>query len=116
MRAPPKSRTHVVVVYVLYLPASKHYFQVTWVRKGAVQFHTVGIAGYVGQIAAVRPKGYAVSLNGRHRLLTGGLFGIIQWLAGMTGEAKFPTILMRELMTNATTFEDAKQVLGMIVG
>jgi acid ceramidase len=84
---------------------------VDWRKNGRTVFKSVNFAGFVGVYNGVRPKGFTVTANERFDLKNGGYIGIIKWLMG-DNSASWMTLLVREVMENATSYDEAVQRLS----
>jgi acid ceramidase len=84
---------------------------VDWKKGGKTIFKSVNFAGFVGVYNGVRPKAFTVTANERFDLKDGGYIGILKWLMG-DNSASWMTLLVREVMENATSYNEAVQRLS----
>jgi len=84
---------------------------VDWKKNGKTVFKSVNFAGFVGVYNGVRPQRFTVTANERFDLKNGGYIGIIKWLLG-DRSASWMTLLVREVMENADSYDAAVQQLS----
>jgi len=87
--------------------AKAHYIGV-YKRNGRELFRCSSIAGYVGSLTCVKRKSFAISINHRTTSIVSGYIANIVLLAQGVSS---PTWLLRSIMQNIDTFEEAEQLL-----
>jgi len=80
-------------------------------RGGKTVFQSVNFAGYIGVLTGIRPHRFTFSINERFDVHDAGLKGIINWLEG-DHSGHWLGFLTRQVMENATSFEEAFKALS----
>ena len=78
-------------------------------QNGKTAYQSASFLGYVGLLTAVKPNTFTLTINERFNK-DGGFVGIFNWLKG-DRDAKWMGFLTRDVMTNATSYSDAKNSL-----
>nr|XP_033799873.1 acid ceramidase [Geotrypetes seraphini] len=78
-------------------------------RNNRTIFKSVTFAGYVGMLTGVKPGIFTVTMNERFNL-DGGFVGIIEWIFGIRNSV-WIGFLIRSVLENATSYEEAKNEL-----
>lgn len=79
-------------------------------RNGQTVYKTVSFAGYVGVISGLKPGVLTLTVNERFNI-DGGFIGIIEWILGKRN-AKWSTFLTRDVLENAASFKEARDMLA----
>jgi acid ceramidase len=82
---------------------------VKWMKGGKEVFRSNQFAGYIGVYNGLKKDKFTVTMNERFNL-NGGFIGIFEWLFGLN-HAKFSTFLVREVMEQADSYENALVML-----
>jgi len=77
---------------------------------GKTVFKGVHFIGYVGILTAMKPSVFTLTMNERFAL-NGGYVGLIEWVLGLT-KGRWMGFLTRDVMLNATSYSEAKQMLS----
>ncbi|XP_028657918.1 acid ceramidase [Erpetoichthys calabaricus] len=100
-----KNHTWVVTEYLRPLVVNLDF------QKGnKTVFKSTSFAGYVGMLTGVKPGVFSVTMNERFSL-DGGYIGIIEWIIGRR-DGMWMSFLMRSVLENATSYDDAKNQLA----
>ncbi|XP_020832392.1 acid ceramidase [Phascolarctos cinereus] len=78
-------------------------------KNNRTVFKATSFAGYVGMLTGMKPGTFSLTLNERFNL-NGGFLGVIEWMLGRR-EDMWIGFLMRSVLENATSYEDAKNLL-----
>ena len=68
---------------------------------------------YIGVITGVRPGVFSISMNERYGL-KGGYIGLIEWIFNINRKQQFVTFAMRDMLTTASTYDQAVQFLAAV--
>lgn len=68
---------------------------------------------YIGSLTGVKPGVFSVSINERNAL-KGGYIGLIEWIFGMNRNQSFITFAIRDMLTNAQSYDQAIQYLAKV--
>uniref|UniRef100_A0A1W7RB72 Acid ceramidase n=1 Tax=Hadrurus spadix TaxID=141984 RepID=A0A1W7RB72_9SCOR len=79
-------------------------------KQKKLVYKSVGFAGYVGVITALKPKHFSLTVDERFKL-NGGYIGILEWLMG-DHSSHWMGFLTRSVMENATDYNSAKKILS----
>lgn len=82
---------------------------VEYQTSGKTVFKAVHFVGYVGVLTAVKPNAFTLTVNERFSL-DGGYVGLIEWLMGIS-KGRWLGFLTRDVLRNATSYSEAKDVL-----
>ncbi|XP_074084327.1 acid ceramidase [Macrotis lagotis] len=78
-------------------------------KNNQTVFKATSFAGYVGSLTGMKPGIFSLTLNERFTL-NGGYLGILEWFLGRRDDT-WIGFLMRSVLENATSYEDAKNML-----
>ena len=68
---------------------------------------------YIGVITGVRPGVFSISMNERYGL-KGGYIGLIEWIFNINRNQSFVTFAMRDMLTQAQTYDQAVNYLAQV--
>jgi len=89
----------------------KTILNVEWTKGGKTIFKSVNFAGFVGVYNGIKAQRFTITANERFDLTDGGYIGILRWLLGDT-TTSWMTLLVREVMENSDSYDDAVQKLS----
>ncbi|KAM8969276.1 acid ceramidase isoform X1 [Sarcophilus harrisii] len=78
-------------------------------KNSQTVFKATSFAGYVGILTGLKPGMFSLTLNERFNS-NGGYLGIIEWMLGRR-DGMWISFLMRDVLENATSYEEAKNLL-----
>ncbi|XP_072481742.1 acid ceramidase [Notamacropus eugenii] len=78
-------------------------------KNNRTVFRATSFAGYVGALTGMKPGIFSLTLNERFTS-NGGYLGILEWILGRRQDM-WIGFLMRTVLENATSYEDAKNLL-----
>ncbi|XP_037687134.1 acid ceramidase isoform X2 [Choloepus didactylus] len=78
-------------------------------RNNKTVFKATSFAGYVGMLTGFQPGRFSLTLNERFAP-SGGYLGILEWILGKR-DAMWIGFIMRSVLENATSYEEAKNIL-----
>ncbi|XP_021963900.1 acid ceramidase isoform X2 [Folsomia candida] len=83
--------------------------KLTFTRGNRTIFQSVNFAGYIGILTGLKKDAFSLTINERFNI-KGGFFGVLEWILGKK-DIKWLGFLTREVMENATSYEEAKALL-----
>jgi len=83
---------------------------VDYQKNGKTVYSAVHFIGYVGILTAVKKNMFTLTMNERFAL-DGGYVGMFEWLLGIS-KGRWMGFLTRDVMLNATSFTEAKNMLS----
>lgn len=83
---------------------------VNFQRNNKTVFMSTSFAGYIGILTAMKPGILTLTMNERFNL-DGGYLGILEWILGKR-QGVWMGFLTRSVLENATSYDDAKEVLS----
>uniref|UniRef100_A0A8C3WSK3 Acid ceramidase n=1 Tax=Catagonus wagneri TaxID=51154 RepID=A0A8C3WSK3_9CETA len=78
-------------------------------RNNRTVFKVASFAGYVGVLTGFKPGLFSLTLNERFSS-NGGYVGILEWIWGKK-DAKWIGFIIRSVLENSTSYEEAKNIL-----
>ncbi|XP_023221260.1 acid ceramidase-like [Centruroides sculpturatus] len=84
--------------------------QLEFYKGNKLLYKSVGFAGYVGVITAIKPKHFTLTVNERFKL-NGGYIGIIEWILGFHS-SHWMGFLTRDVMEKSPNYTTAKHILA----
>lgn len=78
-------------------------------KSNQTVFRAVSFAGYIGVLTAFKPGAFSLSMDERFNL-NGGFIGIAEWIIG-DRSMSWLSFLMRDVMEQAQSFEQAKDTI-----
>uniref|UniRef100_F1SES5 ceramidase n=1 Tax=Sus scrofa TaxID=9823 RepID=F1SES5_PIG len=78
-------------------------------RNNKTVFKAASFAGYVGVMTGFKPGLFSLTLNERFSS-NGGYIGILEWVLGKK-DAKWIGFILRSVLENSTSYEEAKNIL-----
>ncbi|XP_068961064.1 acid ceramidase [Petaurus breviceps papuanus] len=78
-------------------------------KNNRTVFKATSFAGYVGTLTGMKPGVFSLTLNERFNS-DGGYLGVLEWMLGRRDDM-WIGFLMRTVLENATSYEDAKNLL-----
>ncbi|XP_071978616.1 acid ceramidase [Engystomops pustulosus] len=86
---------------------------VNFQRSNKTVFLSTSFAGYVGMLTGMKPGVLTLTMNERFSL-DGGYIGVIEWILGIR-QGAWMSFLTRSVLENATSYEEAKNLLSKTV-
>lgn len=84
--------------------------QIEFYKENQLLYKSVGFAGYVGIITAIKPKHFTLTINERFKL-NGGYIGILEWILG-DHSSHWMGFLSRDVMENSPNYTTAMKTLA----
>ncbi|GAB6029115.1 Solute carrier 6 [Chamberlinius hualienensis] len=84
--------------------------QLDFQKGGKTVFKSVNFVGYVGLLTGMKPEKFSISVDERFKIV-GGYVGILKWVLGFRN-GNWMSFLTRNVLENATSYEDAKSQLA----
>lgn len=84
--------------------------QLEFYKENKLLYKSVGFAGYVGVLTAIKPKHFTLTVNERFNI-NGGYIGIIEWILG-DHSSHWMGFLTRQVMENGYNYSTVKHILA----